>query len=259
MGSRSHRHVLHRLIVLAGAAQAVACTQIWGIQELGPRNTDGGAMMDTMTDSGGDSACAPNANFPANPVLDSFDEAGVSAPSDQWTGPDVTSYAIQTGHLVAPDGIALLWGQEFQLDQEAYATLSTFDDNLYDMSLLLKVKSTDGQCERVSVGISQFRHWIYVGYCTSNKSYLLYMGSYPLRPGMRIGARVYATGRIDVYVDCQLLTTQQIPTASTSDFAVYPWLDSPGRIGVYSVSQRDGGGVPSEWDDFGGGSVDPLP
>jgi hypothetical protein len=172
----------------------------------------------------------------------------------------LNSYQIRAGHLVGSDGDALLWNEQFQANQEAYATFSGFDDQLYDMSLLLKTQSTDGQCEKISVGISQFRGWLYLGYCTNKKPYLVFTKTdVALHPGMKLGARVYATGRVDIYVDCQWVTTQQIPTITTADFAAYPWLNSAGRIGVYSISQRDDAGVPSEWDDFGGGSVAPLP
>jgi hypothetical protein len=192
-----------------------------------------------------------------NPVLDHFDDADGSAPpSAQWIASTPGSYSVEGGHLVGPhDGTVILWGTEFGPDQEAYATFSNFDDNLYDMRLVLKAQHTNGaKCDdAIFLNVSAMLNDAYVAYCIGDAPYPLAFHGIRIHKGMVVGARVFANGCIDVYADGQWLFMDQIPSVDMPGAPAPPWLAQGGRIGVYGDPTQAGGGVLSEWDDFGGG------
>jgi hypothetical protein len=219
---------------------------------------DDAAMVPPSGD-GGDVGPCSTAPFPSTPTLDAFDQPDGSAPSSQWIAAVPNAYTINGGHLRNVDSnVALYWATAFGADQEAFVKVEQFDPNLYEIALLFKAQRTDTDCESIQVSLSQIQNGIFVGHCT-NRSHVIDgdMAYVPLHAGMEIGARAFASGCVDVYFDRQWVLTAYVP-AWTSGTGGSPWLGSPGRVGVYAQPEQSGNvSVPTEFDDFGGGSIAP--
>jgi hypothetical protein len=220
-----------------------------------PGTLDAGSVSVSLSGTPCTSAEAAMA-FPATPILDRFD--GPAGPLDaDWIG-TTSSFAVGGGRLVGLEsGDPLFWNAEFAASQEAYATFSKYDPDLYDMRLALKGQSpnapdsTDAECNAFYVEYSISNgDGLNVGYCVEEGNFVIDIGSggyLAMRPGDELGARVFSDGCVVV-----LVNRQPVLLTSTGGF---PFNGRSGYIGLFSQFAKDQPGTSSEWDDFGGGSL----
>jgi hypothetical protein len=218
----------------------------------------GGAGLAGMGGVTSDSGCGSTSGFPSTGVLDYFDEPDGSPLSGQWIGPSpATNYGTSGGHLVElVPSQPLYWTDKFGPAQEAFATISDYDTNMYEVDLLLDAQDLSGRCESIIVAISKAHDNLFVGYCTDNTYVSLSYGPFPRLTPVELGARVFPNGCVDVFVNGTRMLTAQIPAADATGMNGFPYLAKGGRIGVYSIPTGDNSpGKSTEWDDFGGGNL----
>jgi len=202
--------------------------------------------------------------FPSTPILDSFDRPDGAVGVD-WIGGS-EHFTIVNGAVSgdAAGGDSMFWHERFDADQEVYATLAAFDENLYDMSLVFKAQSTTLEdCTSLRVRYANgytAPHSVLITKCEGNTySILLDRQIAPLHAGARLGARVSSNGCIEMFADDASADGGKPPPFAFVKSVTDPTFSSiafAGYVGVYSQTVKSGGpGVASVWDDFGGGTV----
>ncbi len=261
-------HGRWRLGVGLAATAAAGCNAILGLGE--PSVIDAGA--DVVTAGNGDGSetaqgdttitrppglapCSSQAPFPSTPVLDHFD-----SPLDSRWLDKAGAFSVQSGQLVGSSSAALYWSVPFGPNQEVYADFIDWDPRLYRLSLVLKKQNPAGMCDDVipyySESMGATGRAIQVEYCWGNiphgKGEIVAI-DFPR--GKQFGARIFADGRVDLYVDHQCFFGTKFDTEGP-EFA--PWMIQGGFIGVETVPVKDLPlGKPPVWDEFGGGTISP--
>nr|UXE46084.1 hypothetical protein Hi04_10k_c5591_00024 [uncultured bacterium] len=206
--------------------------------------------------------CNGSKPFPSTPVLDSFDRSDGPVGSN-WTG-ETQGFSLVQGKVSgdATGGESIYFHERFGGDQEVFATLSAFDPELYDMSLIFKADTASG-CPSLRLRYANgytLMHDVLITKCEdATYGILLDHEVPPLHPGARIGARAFTNGCVEVFARDGLPDGGAAPrfdfleSVKVPSFATIAY---PGYLGLYSQPKKDGGnGVASVWDDFGGGTV----
>ncbi len=204
---------------------------------------------DTTMDADCDAGTDP---FPSTAELDDFADASFA----NWAGVGLDSYVIADGGLIDSNGgDPLFWKTSFGSDQEAYATLQSYDPRLYRMSLLLYAPVTTGDnpdsiyvsynaAEFIAIGAqSQGGTPTLLG---DHVNHAVYMGE-------RLGVRIRA-GCIAVYVGTELVATRAASSNTSAQSLVQR---KSGYIGVYAELDQAGDqdAMPAVWAHFGGGTL----
>jgi hypothetical protein len=184
-------------------------------------------------------------SFPATSILDRFDRPEMA----NWSA-NPGQYDIISGHLVY-DSIPLhvvrplTWLPVYDADQEVFAK---YVDSARSMELVLKAQDEIALCDFISIEYRAEAQRLNFGYCVYDSSTLSFNEFGPstvrqLAIGEVLGARVFATGRVQMFVNDTLVLEATAPAL--------PFMAGRGRIGVMT----DGDVTHAAWDDFGGGSV----
>jgi len=182
-----------------------------------------------------------SAGFPAQPVLDSFNRADGGL-GGAWAGA-TGGYAIVNNQVNAGSGGAIFQPVLFGAAQEAYVTLTQIDPTAAEIDLLLKSQSSTTWGNGVlevwyQPALGRVQVWTY----SPAQGWVQRGADLPVTfaAGDRFGARVSATGLVEVYRNDTLLGTRDAGswTFATSSGYVGVWLDNAGATRL---------------DDFGGG------
>jgi hypothetical protein len=175
--------------------------------------------------------------FPASQVLDDFDRAD-AALGDGWIGA-ADAYAVRGEQLWCEIcHQAALWSGPFPADQEVFATFAGFDPDAQEINLVLRAQDSSS-CELIEVLYSPAALDVLIAYCADGAWTNLEPFELLLEPGQQLGGRIHADGKLQLFVDGELL--------GTVDVSAYP--HQVGRIGVSGIA----GDLGLSWDDFGGG------
>ncbi len=191
---------------------------------------------------------ALQSSFPSTGVLDDFDRSNGSIGSN-WSG-TTSGYAIAGNRLDVNSGGDIYWNVSYLgVNQEAYVTLTTIDQNADEIALVLKAQSgasmDPGQIAVVyepasnSVGVWTFTTssgWQQQG--TSINS--------PYVNGDTFGARALATGQVEVYRNATLLGSRNV-----TGWAYYAYA---GYIGLFHLNASN-----TVLENFGGGTMSGSP
>jgi hypothetical protein len=193
--------------------------------------------------------------FPNAGVLDGFDRRDGKLGKD-WSGDkDQGSYRIRDDKVDVRNGGAIFWqSEEFDVDQEAFVTLTNVDRNGRRQGLLLKAQSPGHKAEpdytngalqvlydakkgavNVRTFVPRSRDWT----------------SYPpvavtFEDGDQFGARVYASGQVRIYKNYLPVETITLNAVDQSFFN-----HRGGRIGLKFDESADR----AAFDNFGGGTT----
>ncbi len=187
--------------------------------------------------------------FPSTPVLDTFDRAdGPMGPS--WG--DANSGLAIAGNTLAQAAAgwydAVWLPAAFGADQEAYVTLATVSTATPELDLMLKVQGTTWTSGLIEVrhdpSLGQVNVSTYDG--TAGWRTWLSLANEHLASGDQLGARAYATGVVDVFVNGAL--------AGSANVSAWPGYANGGAIGL-----EMGSATASRMDAFGGGTWVPSP
>jgi hypothetical protein len=179
-------------------------------------------------------------------VLDSFTRAN-GAIGNAWSG-SKSGYAIASNRLDVGSSGDLYWsGTRFAADQEAYFTLSTLDPAANELDLLLKAQgSTSWSSGVLEVWYDPVNGRVQVWSYSSAQGWVQRGADIPVTfvTGDRFGARVSASGQVQVYRNSQLLGTR--------DARGWTYASATGYIGLWTDNA-----AAAFLDDFGGGTVVP--
>lgn len=176
-------------------------------------------------------------------VLDNFNRANGSLGSN-WAGA-TGGYSIVNNQMDVGSGNDVYWTTVFGANQEAYVTLTNIDLAASEIDLLLKAQSNtywgNGVLEVFYLPASSV---VQVWTFTTQQNWVQRGADIPIAfaNGDRFGARVTATGQVQVYRNGVLLATR--------DASAWTYATSGGYIGVWILN-----GPNSVLDDFGGGTV----
>lgn len=177
------------------------------------------------------------------PVLDNFNRAngGLGA---NWFGA-TTGYAISSNTVDVGNGDGIFWGVQYGADQEAFVTFSSIDPAGSDQAIVLKSQSSTtwssgalavsykAASQRVQVWtFSGTQGWVQRGANVSGT----------FTNGDQLGARVTATGLVEIYKNNSLL--------GTADASGWTYATNGGYIGLIFI-----GSANAFVDNFGGGTV----
>lgn len=200
--------------------------------------------------SGGSSgaAGAPGCAFPHTPVLDDFNRAD-GVVGGQWpANPASNAFALQSGRLVKTTNEtilqSMLWPTLFGEEQEAFVTLTSVDPDFQEMILTLKAQTPSSSCQSISVLYAPDDGQVQVWYCDTGTNWKQQgVKAVLFAPGDRLGARVHATGVVEVF--------QNEEKIAEYDLSVWSGSTKTGYIGI----SADMLGLVDGYDDFGGGNV----
>jgi hypothetical protein len=244
------------LVSLSISLAAGGCEYIAPLEGL-PASSSG---FDASADAVGplpNHGCSTNKPFPSTPVLETFGDS-----LQHWVDPKGV-FSIEGGVLRASGAGGIYWSQPFGANQEVYAHLVDWDPNVYRLSVVLKKQNPMVDCDNILPYYSHFfgsgTDTIQVEYCwhSSNLGGQDLYVPIDLHKGQELGARAFADGHVDLYVDRQCVLGLQFPTEGAGG---PPWMSQGGYIGVEAVPVKDGTVfVHPAWDDFGGGDFVPGP
>jgi len=244
------------LVFLSISLAAGGCEYIAPLEGV-PASSSG---FDASADAVGplpDHRCSTDKPFPSTQVLDTFDSHLQS-----WVDAKGV-FAVLDGALRATASGGIYWSQPFGANQEAYATLVDWDPHVYRLSVVLKKQNPMSDCDNILPYYSHFfgsgTDTIQVEYCwdSANRGGQNVYIAIDLRRGQELGARAFADGRVDLYVDRRCVLGMRFPTEAEGG---PPWMSQGGYIGVEAVPVKEGTVfVDPAWDNFGGGNFDPGP
>ena len=187
----------------------------------------------------------PGAVFPITPLLDNFNRANSAQIGAAWAG-SKSGYRIAGGRLDVGPTSDIYWKPaRFGENQEVYVTLTTIDTAALEIGLILKAQSNTG----LGAGLVEVLYsprdrtvqvWTYttrLGWQQQGPSL-----SSTFVDGDRLGARVYSSGRVEVYRNTTLLGQWSI--------AAWRYASAAGYIGIFTLQAAN-----AVLDDFGGGAV----
>jgi hypothetical protein len=179
----------------------------------------------------------PSKPFPATKLLDDFNREG-AALGTGWIG-GADNYALKDQRLWCEVcNQSALWAGPFAGDQEVFATFAGFDADAREMNLVLRAQESS-TCEQIEVLYSPEALDLRVAYCVDDTWTDLESVELLLEAGQQVGGRIHADGKLELFVDGELL--------ATVDASGYP--HKIGRVGVSGLPGDSG----LFWDDFGGG------
>jgi len=193
----------------------------------------------------------PVNTFPQTAVLDNFNRAN-GAIGGSWV--DGTSglaiNANQLAQTVADNSV--VWnGATFGATQEAYLTFATINNAAPEQNLMLKVQGTTWSSGHIEIAYNGPQSRITINTYAPGQGWVGrgQITGVTFASGDRFGARVDASGNVDVYRN-----TNKLATVSAGN---WPFVANGGRIGL----TLSGTGSSGRFDDFGGGTVtgNPVP
>lgn len=198
--------------------------------------------------AGGGGTCLgipTGATFPFRPLLDNFDRPDTQAIGGAWVG-NTAHFAIkgnQLLHMKPGQDSEILFAESACPWQEVFVTLMTVDNTASSIGLQLASQGPIN-CEQVEVDYVPAKPMVHVTTCSAG-TWLEQGAEIPLTAklanGTKFGARLYANGTVEVFVNDKILDTRKI--------AGWPHVGKPGKIGL---AVWNGNGT-AKFDDFGGG------
>ncbi len=185
--------------------------------------------------------------FPVTPLLDNFNRANSTKIGASWAG-SKSGYRIAAGRLDVGTTSDIYWkAARFGENQEAYVTLTAIDPAATEIGLILKAQSYTG----LGAGLVEVFYsprdrtvqvWTYttrLGWQQQGPSI-----SSTFVNGDRFGARVYSSGRVEVYRNATLIGQWNI--------AAWRYVAAVGYVGIFTLQASN-----ALLDDFGGGAIGP--
>jgi len=187
-------------------------------------------------------------SFPSTGILDDFNRSS-GAIGSSWSG-STTGYSITGQKLDVGTGQDIYWNMAYQgVAQEAYVTLNTIDPDASEIGLALKAQSNTGISPgQLEVVYDPEGNIVQVWTNNTSNGWLQQGADIPatFSNGDQFGARVWASGQVEVYKNGSLLGTRNV--------ASWPYYGHGGYIGLYNLN-----GHSMVLDNFGGGTMSGSP
>lgn len=185
--------------------------------------------------------------FPTTGVLDGFERAnGPLGPL--WAG-DLEGLALDAGAAtqVGSGAWAVCMFESYGPLQEAYFTIPALTFGAATHAVLLKAQGASPESAHIEVRHLGAFDRFEVRTFTPGEGYTRRGATIPcvLQDGDRVGARAYANGVVEIYVNNAFV--------GAVSAAAWPWAGSGGRVGMEFE-----GAYLSRMDDFGGGNANPT-
>ena len=253
--------VTNGAIYTLGSVPTAGCNTtdaLSGVQSNATPSVTGGNLSGTGTltasctgamDKAGNPGAAASVTYQVN--LDNFGRAD-GALGSNWSGSAGTAaYRIVGQQVDVRNGGPIYWKpNSFGVNQEAFVTLATIDPTGVDQDLLLKVQGTSGNYQKgvIEVLYDAKAKGVKVETSRDGASWKIYPKiPVTFQNGDQMGARVYATGKVEVYKNRVLVGSTTLNAADQTFFNA-----KGGRIGLWFASAPN-----AMVDNFGGGSIAP--
>lgn len=217
-----------------------------------PQQTGGNAG------SGGE-GCNGSLSFPSpsTVVVDRFDHTGdlgahwLTADTDGFQGYTLIDDQLSTASI-SQDPI--VWGNAFGKNQEAFVTLVSWDPQLYGTWLILKSRSVNVENFAIAIWYAeQFNGSPVLSISVNDGSWqdAKSRSDIKIEKGQVLGARAFANGCVEAFVDGGLVLTADLAALG---FSKSGYSAATSYVGLGNLGQ-DYAPAPTVWDDFGAGTL----